>query len=417
VRVSVCIPATRAGSLGAAIRSVQRQTWSDWEVVVLGQGDDGVEEALRSATARASGGDPRIRYLHLPRRGLSRARNAALIEARGEVIAYLDDDCEADAHWLETAVTAFEADTALGLVGGSVAPSGPLGLLSSCPTLTPREALYDPAASPQRPPPGWDWMGANFAIRTAVARTVGRWDVHLGAGAEFPAGEDTDYKLRLEASGVRMLSTPRSLVLHAAGTRSGRAALRSQRSYALGNGALAAKQTLAGDPRGGLWLRQTRHGCLSGWLTSRRPHRLPVDLRRGFWFEVGYRRCLHGYQVDADGLLRRRSAGPLLLPVAGAPGALLSSADSRRLVSVLDPSHVSPDIRGLRGWLERRQARRSALVLVPDRATGIRFAGRWKLDLGRLRMAPGLQQPEPEQIRRWLASAIRFQGSRPWHAA
>jgi len=461
MKVSVCIPATRADGLGQAIRSVCVQTWGEWEAVVLGQGDAAAEAAMRAAMSVAAAGDARVRYVHLAGRGLSRARNAALQEARGEVVAFLDDDCEADPAWLETIVSAFTADPTLGVVGGAVTPKGPVGPLSSCPTLTPAEAVYDPAETPQQAPDGWDWIGANFAIRAVVADRTGAWDVHLGAGAEFPAGEDTDYKLRLESLGVRMLSTPRSLVLHSSGTRSGRAALRSQRNYALGNGALAAKQTLAGDPRGRIWLRQTRRGCLTGWVTGRRPHRFPSDLRRGFWFEVGYRRCLRQFKVDEAGLLRRsgelgqaatgpgrveggvsrvpprpetgrgalrgalawrlsanvRGDRPLLVPVAGGAAGLVNARGRQRLVSLLDPAAVQPGRRGLRAWLERRQARRSALLLVPDRATGIRFAGRWKLDLVRIRAVPDLGDPPGDLIRRCLAEAsVRGRRAKPWHA-
>jgi glycosyltransferase involved in cell wall biosynthesis len=312
VRISVCIPATRAAGLGASIRSVAAQGFTGWDLVVLGPGDAAAEAAMRAATAEAAA-DPRVRYVHLPVRGLSRARNAGLHEVRGDVVAFLDDDCEAGPGWLETIAAAFAADPELGVVGGAVTPIEPPGPLSSCPSLAPAEALYDPAATPRRPPAGWDWIGANFALRRSAAERAGDFDVHLGAGAEFPAGEDTDYKLRLEAMEVRMLSTPRSVVLHSSGTRSGRAALRSQRGYALGNGALAAKQTLSGDPRGRLWLRQTVRGALTDWVTSRRPHRLPVDLRRALWFAIGYRRCLRGYEVDPGGLLRRHAgdaAGP-----------------------------------------------------------------------------------------------------------
>ena len=308
MKISVCIPATRAASLDRAIQSVTAQTWGEWEVVVLGQGDGAAEAAMRAAISLVAAGESRVRYVHLAARGLSRARNAAFEEASGEVVAFLDDDCEADPAWLETIASAFTADPGLGVVGGAVTPNGPVGPLSSCPTLIPAEAVYDPGATPQRPPEGWDWIGANFAIRVDLVDRIGPWDEHLGAGAEFPAGEDTDYKLRLEALGVRMLTTPRSRVLHSSGTRSGRAALRSQRGYALGNGAVAAKQTLAGDPRGRLWLSRTRRGCLTEWLTRGRPHRLPVDLRRSLWFEIGYRRCLRNYELDAAGLLRRRHA-------------------------------------------------------------------------------------------------------------
>lgn len=438
--ISVCIPATRAEGLAAAIRSVRGQTWSDWEVIVLGQGDTSTRTMLEATTFEAACGDPRVRYLSLPTRGLSRARNAAVREVRGDVIAFLDDDCEAHPDWLSVIAEAFNADASLGLVGGAVEPQGRIGLLSSCPVLTPAEAVYDPAANPRQPPKGWDWIGANFAIRAAVGARVGAWDTTLGAGATYPAAEDTDYKLRMEAQGIRMLSTPRSVVVHASGTRSSRAALRSQRNYQLGNGALAAKQTLSGDPRGAIWRRETRHHALRGWVTNRRPYRLPVDLRRAVWFERGYRDCLRRYRVNADGLLvptnerdvswvrslaaairsrgvADRTAGTLTLPIEGGAGGLLQARANSRLVSLLDPEAVEAGGTSVRRWLERRQARHSALLLVPDRATGMRFAGRWRLDLSRIRVGD-IQDPPLHMLDRALSTDSRpRRGTRPWHAA
>lgn len=306
MNVSVCIPATRVESLAAAIRSVREQTWQDWEVIVLGQGSARIQAALGATTRAAAANDARVRHVPLSTHGLSRARNAGLAEARGDVIAFLDDDCEARSDWLAVIAGAFVSDPSLGLVGGSVVPRGRIGPLSSCPALSAAEAVYDPAANPQRPPRDWDWIGANFAIRADVAARVGAWDAELGAGSTFPAGEDTDYKLRMEALGIRMLTTPRSIIVHAAGTRSAGAALRSQRNYQLGNGALAAKQTLSGDPRGELWRLQTRRRAASDWLTTRRVHRLPVGVLRAVWFEIGYRRCLRHYEVGAAGTLSRR---------------------------------------------------------------------------------------------------------------
>jgi glycosyltransferase involved in cell wall biosynthesis len=306
--ISVCIPTVRPRTLGKAILSVVGQTWSDWELLILGQGDAATEAGLRSAMGEAAHGDPRVTYAHLTQRGTSRARNAGIRLAGGDIVAFLDDDCEAESSWLETIVGAFAADPQLGLVGGAVVGPIRLGPLASCPTVAPLEAVYDPGATPQSPPAGWNWIGANFALRADIAARVGPWDEHLGAGSEFPSAEDTDYKLRLEALGVRMLTTPRSRVHHSSGTRVGRAALRSQRNYAYGNGALAAKQTLSGDPRGWRWLHDTRRRCLTDWARRLRPQRLPVDLRHGLWFEVGYRHCRRHYEIDAAGLLRERGA-------------------------------------------------------------------------------------------------------------
>ncbi len=316
LRISVCIPTVRPATVAAAIRSVLAQDEPAHQVLVVGQGDRGL---LEPAALDAAAGDGRMRYLHLARCGLSRARNAAVLEARGDVVAFLDDDCEAASDWLRELAAGFARRGDVGVVGGAVVAPPPLRRPSSCPRISPAEALYDPAAMPGKPPPGWDWMGANVALRVDVLRRIGRWDECLGAGAAFPAGEDTDYKLRLEAAGVVMVSTPAAVVRHTAGTRYGRDVLRSQRAYALGNGALAGKLTLLGDARGPLWRSETRRGSLGGWLRTRRPLVLPKDLRRLWYFERGYRRCLHDYAVGSEGLLCDR--GSAVRGTAAVPSA------------------------------------------------------------------------------------------------
>ena len=131
---------------------------------------------------------------------------------------------------------------------------------------------------------------------------------------------------------------------------------------------------------------------------------------------------MRGKAVGRALALRRSAAAhtsePLLLPVAGGSGALVRGRDCRRLVSLLDPSAVQPEKGAFRHWLERRQARRSALLLVPDRAVAMRFAGRWKLDLARIRLAPNLDEPPRELIERYLAQSRGGEKRpKPWHAS
>jgi glycosyltransferase involved in cell wall biosynthesis len=93
--VSVIIPTyNRANIISRAIRSVLAQTYENFEIIIIDDGStDNTEEVIQSFSER------RIRYLrHKVNRGRGTVRNKALTEARGEYIAFLDDDDE----WLPT---------------------------------------------------------------------------------------------------------------------------------------------------------------------------------------------------------------------------------------------------------------------------------------------------------------------------
>ena len=89
--VSVVIPAyNRAASIGAAIDSVLRQTFTDFELVVV---DDGSTDDTLAAARRIT--DPRLRVIAAPHNmGAAGARNLGVAEARGTWIAFQDSDDE-----------------------------------------------------------------------------------------------------------------------------------------------------------------------------------------------------------------------------------------------------------------------------------------------------------------------------------
>ena len=303
--ISVCIATVRPQTLEHAVASIRRQTWTAWELVVVGQGN---EARLRRATERAAARDERIRYVHLADRGLSRARNAAIRCSRGAVVAMTDDDCEAREDWLVTVAGAFAADPALGVVGGALRAGPPQWRdLSTCLSVEPGEALYEPATM-RGPPPGFEWYGGNVAIRRDVLDRIGPFDPLLGAGARFRSSEDMDYRMRLEAAGIPMLTTPRSVVCHTHGRRHGLLAVTGYwRDQDIGSGALAAKLRLLGDPRGPAWRREVVRRQTVGWLRDPKAHQLvsyPVRLQA---FLATYRHVLRRFEVTEAGLLAERT--------------------------------------------------------------------------------------------------------------
>lgn len=74
--------------LARTLASVQAQTWSDWELLLV---DDGSTDDTSALIARHAD-DPRIRVFTTPHRERCVARNRGLSAARGELIAFLDGD-------------------------------------------------------------------------------------------------------------------------------------------------------------------------------------------------------------------------------------------------------------------------------------------------------------------------------------
>jgi glycosyltransferase involved in cell wall biosynthesis len=90
-QVSVIIPTcNRARLVPTAIQSVLRQTFSDFEVVVV---DDASDHCVSEVVGNFN--DDRIRFIrHNSRRGGGAARNTGIRNSNGEYIAFLDDDDE-----------------------------------------------------------------------------------------------------------------------------------------------------------------------------------------------------------------------------------------------------------------------------------------------------------------------------------
>lgn len=85
---SVVIPLyNRADIVGKTIRSVLKQDYSDFEIIVV---DDGSRDDPKPAVTLF--GDPRIRFVRQANAGGGAARNRGIEEARGRYIAFLDSD-------------------------------------------------------------------------------------------------------------------------------------------------------------------------------------------------------------------------------------------------------------------------------------------------------------------------------------
>ncbi|MFD8011332.1 glycosyltransferase [Streptomyces sp. NPDC058955] len=211
----------RPASLARALDSLLAQDHPDHELIV-------VDNAPRTSATRDLVTEryaDRVRYVREDRPGLATAHNAGVAAARGEVLAFTDDDVIADPRWLSALAAPFAADPGLGCVTGLILPAlltTPAQILLEshggfAKGFAPR--LYDPARPPADEPlfpftAGSFGSGANMAFRASALRRAGGFDPATGTGTPARGGDDLYAFVAVLAAGHRLRYTPEALVWH-----------------------------------------------------------------------------------------------------------------------------------------------------------------------------------------------------------
>jgi glycosyltransferase involved in cell wall biosynthesis len=168
-RISVVIPTyERAQLVCEAIRSVLRQTFTDFELVVV---DDGSTD--RTADAVASFRDDRIRFVPLAHGGRCRARNAGAAVATGEALVFLDSDDRADPNWLRSLTGALTHPVALVCCGARFRAEPPRQQRS------PEQVSMPYPLGPLYGNRVGLFLAGTFAVRRQAFQAVGGYDPRL----------------------------------------------------------------------------------------------------------------------------------------------------------------------------------------------------------------------------------------------
>lgn len=189
--VTVAIPLYNAeATIARTLGSVLGQTFADYEIVVV---DDGSTDA--GATVVAATGDPRLRLVRQANGGVAAARNRALQEARGRLVAFLDaDDLWRPRHLEHLVALAGKFPTA-GLLGNGFVAVSP-GHVAIQPD-SDAEATQDVSLS-MLPDYFAAWARGEAPFHTSSSMV--RREVALRAGG-FPAGhsrgEDLVFFIRM----------------------------------------------------------------------------------------------------------------------------------------------------------------------------------------------------------------------------
>lgn len=223
--LSVIIPTrNRAHQLGLALASLQTQRLpaEEFEVLVIDNGStDETREIVESFQKRCTN----MRYFFDPKPGLHVGRHRGLIEARGDVLVYADDDIEATPTWLDAIHECFRVPEVV-LVGGNnypkfeTPPPSWLQKLWEQPgygghAITSLSVLQ---LSPGRRAvsPFFVW-GCNFSIRKSVLLEArgfhpdGMPDEHI----RFRGDGETHVSAHVQRRGLRCMFDSRASVHHA----------------------------------------------------------------------------------------------------------------------------------------------------------------------------------------------------------
>jgi glycosyltransferase involved in cell wall biosynthesis len=215
ISVAVCTH-NRARHLRRALASLAEQTLGRecWEVLVI---DNASTDETRSVVEEHRGALPRLRYQLEPTVGVSSARNAAWRGARGEFVAYLDDDAVADASWLERILDFLTSvEPTPGAVGGKVDPiwEGPRPEWLSDTTAA-ALSLVDWSDSPVALRPDQWIVAANIAFPRRIVEEAGGFRLDLGRrGRILLSNEENLLRLQIERLGYVCYYHPEIRVRH-----------------------------------------------------------------------------------------------------------------------------------------------------------------------------------------------------------
>jgi len=204
--LSIIIPTyNRPGPLATCMQALARLDYPHdrFEIIIVDDGGD----SLCDTAAVSTGKKPSVKVIRQPHAGPAAARNTGAASARGEFLAFTDDDCAPASDWLTALVARFTTAPAYA-VGGRT-----LNALHRNPYATASQLLsdfiyayYNSDADQAR-----FFASNNFAFPANDFRAVGGFDeTYLRTAAE-----DRDLCDRWLSQGRRMIYAPEAVVYHA----------------------------------------------------------------------------------------------------------------------------------------------------------------------------------------------------------
>jgi len=241
-----------ASTLAACLDSLGKLNYSDYEVILV---DDGSTDD----TAYIAAQFPRVRYIHQTNHGLSHARNTGAAAAKGEVLAYTDSDCMADADWLYYLIGTLVSGDYAGVGGPNITPPAK-NWIQACVAGAPggpNHVLLTDTVAEHIP-------GCNMAFYRWAFEAIGGFDPEYRK-----AGDDVDFCWRIQQAGWVVAFSPTAIVWHYRRFTL-RAFMKQQDGYGEAESLLRFKHLIFFGPTGtAKWRGQIYGATRFSWFVNR----------------------------------------------------------------------------------------------------------------------------------------------------
>lgn len=218
VTVAVCTR-DRTADLALCLDALNRLDYPALDILIVDNAptSDATEDLIRTSY-------PHMRHVCEPRPGLDWARNRAIIEAQGEILAYTDDDVMVDSGWVKALARVFAENPEVAAVTGLVVPYE---------LETEAQLLFEEYGGFGR---GFErkwfradrksyrqWLyhgsgqfgtGANMAYRRSVFNQIGYFDPALDVGTVTNGGGDLEMFFRVLKEQYTLVYEPSAIVRH-----------------------------------------------------------------------------------------------------------------------------------------------------------------------------------------------------------
>lgn len=245
--LSVVAPTRNRGDISECLLQLLGQSHHPLEILVIDQ-SDGTETAECVERLKETHPTEGVDLIHHPSKslGLSNARNEGIERARGEWIAFVDDDVLVTRDWAARLIDEFRSSERVGMVFGQTRafypPEAEMRVRVSIKDLPTPQRFRSRFGLIARSVGG----GGNSSISRRCLESIGKFHPKLGVGGVYPGAEDYDLTYRAIRAGFELCYAPKAIAHHKRKLAESDY-LRTERGYYEGRAAAIAKQVRSGD--------------------------------------------------------------------------------------------------------------------------------------------------------------------------